>query len=111
DQPVEACPPSRVYRLKKFYRRNKVVLTTTCIVATALVLATVFSSRAALRARRAEAAARRETEREAVVSAFLQDMVASLNPVEATANRRAPATFTAARDLLDQAARRLDSSP
>ena len=28
DQPVEACPPSRTYRMRKFARRNKATLTT-----------------------------------------------------------------------------------
>ena len=37
DQPVEACPPSAVYRLRKFARRNKTTLTAAIIVATLLV--------------------------------------------------------------------------
>src|SRR5580765_2570734 len=32
DEPVEACPPSTVYRLRKFARRNKTTLTAAIIV-------------------------------------------------------------------------------
>ncbi len=38
DEPVEACPPSRAYRFRKFARRNKVALAMVSIVALALVL-------------------------------------------------------------------------
>ncbi|MDP6722716.1 MAG: serine/threonine-protein kinase, partial [Pirellulaceae bacterium] len=38
NEPVEACPPSSVYRLRKFARRNKVLLITTAIVATSLLV-------------------------------------------------------------------------
>jgi WD40 repeat protein len=37
DQPVEACPPSAIYRLRKFARRNKTTLTAAIIVATVLL--------------------------------------------------------------------------
>ena len=38
DEPVQACPPSTVYRFNKFARRNKVVLTAATLVALALVI-------------------------------------------------------------------------
>ena len=38
DQPVEACPPSRLYRLKKFARRNKGAFLTASAVVVAVVL-------------------------------------------------------------------------
>src|SRR5262249_5030511 len=37
DEPVEARPPSSVYRLRKFARRNRAVLVTTALVASALI--------------------------------------------------------------------------
>jgi tetratricopeptide (TPR) repeat protein len=44
DQPVEACPPSVAYRLRKYARRNRTMLTTAIVVSTALVLGTVIST-------------------------------------------------------------------
>ena len=41
--PVEARPPSTLYRFSKFARRNKVVLTTVTLIATALILGTTMS--------------------------------------------------------------------
>jgi WD40 repeat protein/serine/threonine protein kinase len=39
DEPVQACPPARWYRFRKFARRNKAVLATAAVVAVAVVLA------------------------------------------------------------------------
>jgi WD40 repeat protein/serine/threonine protein kinase len=39
DEPVEACPPSVLYRCRKFARRNKAVLRTAVVVGVALLLA------------------------------------------------------------------------
>jgi eukaryotic-like serine/threonine-protein kinase len=36
DEPVQACPPSRIYRLRKFARRNRLALAVTAVVAAAL---------------------------------------------------------------------------
>jgi serine/threonine protein kinase/WD40 repeat protein/tetratricopeptide (TPR) repeat protein len=41
DEPVQACPPSAAYRLRKFARRNKAALTTAALVGAALVAAVV----------------------------------------------------------------------
>ncbi len=54
DEPVQACPPSAVYRLRKLAQRNKGVLLAGVVVATALVLGTAASSWQAYRATRAE---------------------------------------------------------
>jgi cell division protein FtsL len=39
DEPVQACPPSAVYRIRKFARRNKAVLMTASTIALAVLLA------------------------------------------------------------------------
>jgi serine/threonine protein kinase/tetratricopeptide (TPR) repeat protein len=44
DEPVHACPPSAGYRLRKFARRNKGVLTATMLIAIALVVGMVVSA-------------------------------------------------------------------
>jgi hypothetical protein len=50
DEPVQACPPSAWYRLRKLARRNKVPLLTAAVVAVALVSGTVVSAWQAVRA-------------------------------------------------------------
>ncbi len=40
DEPVEACPPSAAYRLRKFIRRNRAGLVTTSLLGVALLVAT-----------------------------------------------------------------------
>jgi len=52
DEPVQACPPSAVYRFRKFARRNKTTLVMGSLVAAALVVGTVVSSWQAIRAQR-----------------------------------------------------------
>jgi serine/threonine protein kinase len=68
DQPVDACPPSAWYRLRKFARRNRPGLTTAALVAMALAGGTAVSLWQAARARGAarEASQRREESRQVV---------------------------------------------
>ena len=54
NEPVAARPPSAAYRLRKFVRRNKVMVTAAATVAAVLVLGILASTWEALRARRAE---------------------------------------------------------
>src|SRR5262249_1186790 len=39
DEPVQACPPSRSYRFRKFARRNKMLLATGGVIALAVLVA------------------------------------------------------------------------
>jgi serine/threonine protein kinase/tetratricopeptide (TPR) repeat protein len=64
DEPVQACPPSTVYRLRKFVRRNKVALTTAALLALALVTGTIVSAWQAIRATEAEGLAQTRLEAE-----------------------------------------------
>ncbi|MBI3886033.1 MAG: serine/threonine protein kinase, partial [Opitutae bacterium] len=59
-EPVLARPPSAGYRLRKFVARNKVACASAAAIAAALVAGTVVSVRQAIRATRAEQAARAE---------------------------------------------------
>ncbi len=52
-EPVEACPPSRGYRLRKFARKHRAVLTTVSLFAAVLAAATVISTWQAIRAKQA----------------------------------------------------------
>src|SRR5947207_2337015 len=82
EQAVEACPPSRLYRLKKFARRNKAVLVTAAVVVMVFVAASVVSTWEALRAQRATAIAvreadhaRSEADKQRAVNDFLNTML------------------------------------
>jgi WD40 repeat protein/serine/threonine protein kinase len=44
DEPVQACPPSTLYRLRKFARRNKAALATASIVAGVVIVAVAVST-------------------------------------------------------------------
>jgi serine/threonine protein kinase len=54
DEPVVACPPSAVYRFRKFARRHKGTLTTAVLLLAVLVIGTAVSIWQAIRATRAE---------------------------------------------------------
>ena len=57
DEPVEACPPTAGYKLRKFARKHKAGLATTAGFAALLVLGTAVSAWQAIRATQAEAVA------------------------------------------------------
>ncbi len=57
DEPVEACPPSTLYRLSKFTRRHRTVAVATVAVALALFLGAGIATDQAIRATKAETAA------------------------------------------------------
>ena len=64
DEPVQACPPSTMYRLRKFARRNMRVFVPAFVVALALVTGTIFSAWQAIRATNAEGLAQKRLEAE-----------------------------------------------
>ncbi len=57
DEPVEACPPTAGYKLRKFARKNKKLLATAAAFAAVLLLGVVASAWQAVRATGAEAVA------------------------------------------------------
>jgi serine/threonine protein kinase len=57
DEPVEACPPSAAYRLRKFARKNKKLLATAAAFVLLLTAAGAVSTWQAIRARQAESRA------------------------------------------------------
>jgi serine/threonine protein kinase/tetratricopeptide (TPR) repeat protein len=58
DEPVEACPPSSAYKLRKFARKNRKALATACAVVLLLAAAATVSTWQAIRATQAETKAR-----------------------------------------------------
>jgi len=63
DEPVQACPPSAGYRLRKFARRNKGLFVSAGIVAAALLLGIVGTTWQAIRATHASTTATFEAKR------------------------------------------------
>ena len=109
NEPVSACPPSASYRLSKFARRNKAVLSTVAAVVLALVTGTVISTWQAVRARNAELLWQRESDhskteanRANAVVALLLEMLDSANPDDTKG-----ADYTV-RELLDDFSQGLD---
>ncbi|TMQ32183.1 MAG: hypothetical protein E6K70_19945, partial [Planctomycetota bacterium] len=62
DEPVQACPPSALYRFRKLARRNKRLLAPAGVIALALVLGTAISTWQAIRATHAEGLAQERLE-------------------------------------------------
>jgi serine/threonine protein kinase len=62
DEPVEACPPSATYRLRKFAKKHRAALTTAVALALLLIGGIGVSSWQAVRATRAEAEANEAAE-------------------------------------------------
>ncbi len=60
DEPVEACPPSKIYRFRKFARRNKTALAAGTAVALALMVGAGIATWQAYRATKAEQQARQQ---------------------------------------------------
>jgi serine/threonine protein kinase len=65
DEPVEACPPSATYRLRKFTKKYRGLIATAAAFAAVLVLGVVISTWQAIAATRARDAARWATKAEA----------------------------------------------
>ena len=72
DEAVEACPPSRWYRLRKFVRRNRRLLPAATLFAVVLVAATAVSVWQAVIAREAQRQAATEAAIAKAVNEFLQ---------------------------------------
>jgi serine/threonine protein kinase/tetratricopeptide (TPR) repeat protein len=122
DEPVQACPPSVVYRLKKFVRRNKGPVLAAAVVLLALVAGIVGTTWGLLRAesaRQAEADQRERAEQEKQVAQavrdFLQkkllaqaDTLQQADALLGTGGQSAEAKYNPTiRELLDRAAAEL----
>lgn len=87
DQPVEACPPSTAYRLKKFIRRNQAGVLTGSAIAAALLLGLGLATIGLVQARRQRAIAEENAARAdraaktaTVVSDSLREILTSADP-------------------------------
>jgi serine/threonine protein kinase/ATP-dependent protease HslVU (ClpYQ) peptidase subunit len=91
--PVEAGPPSRVYRLRKFARKHRAALATAVAFIVLLIAAAALSTWQAIRATRADSQARAQAERAAQAE----------QAARAEAGKAAAINDFLTRDLLSQA--------
>ena len=75
---VTACPPSVIYRFRKFARRNKVALATSALVCASLVLGIIGTTRQAIRASRAEMLADARADETREFSDYLKELLFGL---------------------------------
>lgn len=101
DQPVDARPPSTMYRVARFARRHRSAVVAGALVVVALVIGLSVAAVGLVRARRAESVARREAATAQQVAGFLTGLFTVSDPSEARGN-----TVTA-REILDRGADRI----
>ena len=101
DEPVFARPPSTLYRLSRFARRNRLAVAAGATVTAALIIGLTVAGLALVRARRAESLARREAETSRQVANFLTGLFRVSDPSEARGNS------VTAREILDRGADRI----
>jgi serine/threonine protein kinase/tetratricopeptide (TPR) repeat protein len=117
DEPVQACPPSAGYRLRKFVRRHKGPVTAGVALAALLVLGIVGTSVGLVRALRAEHTATQETARATAAEAQATEEVAIAKAVndflqndllaQAAPEKNARAKKVTVEELLGRAAARI----
>ncbi len=97
-EPVEAAPPSRAYRARKFVRRHRISFAVATAFLVVLIAAVVISVTMAVRARQAEQEA-------SAVNAFLRkDVLAQADPSNQAKPNVAPDANLTVRTALDRAA-------
>jgi len=101
-EPVLAGPPSAVYHLRKYVKRNKVGVAAAALVIMAMVIGITGTSIGLVKAMKAERKAREEAETTQQVSDFLVELFHISDPSEARGN-----TITA-REILDRGAERIE---
>ena len=97
-EPVEARPPSALYRLRKLVRRHRVGAVAAAVVALAVIGGAGLATHGMIRARVAEAGALEEAETARRVTDFMVELFRVHDPYESTGE-----TVTA-RELLDRGA-------
>ncbi len=112
DLPVQACPPSALYRCRKFARRNKVVLAiTTCMLAALALgsgLATwqwrIAEARHVQAVQAAEKRAKAEAVAKAINQFLIKDLIGAASPEEARGRK------ITVEEVLDKGAANIDSA-
>src|SRR5262249_48690479 len=103
DQPVEACPPSKTYRLRKFARRNKQAIGVVTFIFTALGLGAKLSTLSYLKEKVARERSVVAEQRSRQVAEFMKATLAEAGPSMALGR-----DTSLLQEILDQSSRRLD---
>ncbi len=80
DEPVEAGPPGKLYRMNKFFRRHRSVAIAGTIVGLSLIAAIFVGGFGLLRATREAKEANRQAEKASAVTSLLNEMFRSASP-------------------------------
>jgi tetratricopeptide (TPR) repeat protein len=108
DEPVLAGPPGAMYRLKKTFRRHRILVLASGLVLLALVAGTAVSTWQAIRARRAERTARMEHEIATAVNDYLRDdLLGQASAFNQAGPNVSPDRDIKLRDVLDRASARV----
>ncbi|MCH8825268.1 MAG: serine/threonine protein kinase [Planctomycetes bacterium] len=102
DEPVDASPPSQVYRFRKFVKRNRAGVIAATVVALVLVLGIAGTTGGMLWALSAEKGMQRELTRTNEVKQIITEMLGSINPIVAQGKDNA-----LLKEILDKTAERL----
>lgn len=102
DQPIVARPPTAMYQLRKFARRNRWLVAGTAMVFVALGLGIAATSWQAYRARQAERRALAEAATSAEISRFLTTLFGSVDPGADGNNVRVVQLLSRAAEDIDQ---------
>ncbi len=105
-EPVQAGPPTAIYRLGKLVRRHRALVGAAAAVFLALVAGMVTTSTQAIRAKRAEERARSEAEVATAVNDFLARMLAAGDP-----KLNARGRDVTIREIVDRASQELQDAP
>jgi non-specific serine/threonine protein kinase/serine/threonine-protein kinase len=104
-EPVQACPPSASYRLRKFVRRNRGTVLAAAMVVLALLAGVAVSTWQALRATQAEARAHKSAATALAINHFLiADLFDAATPETAQGRK------VTVEEVLDKAAAKIDSA-
>ncbi|MBC8104956.1 MAG: serine/threonine protein kinase, partial [Anaerolineae bacterium] len=116
DEPVTAVPPSTIYQVRKFARRNKGLVAGIALAFVLLICGVIGTSIGLVRAKRALTAAdlsateaRREADKAKAINQFLDKMLASANPHSATVTNANAGRDVKVVQLLDDASKQLDA--
>ncbi len=112
-QPVEASPDSKGYRLRKFIQRNQsAVISAVLVLSSLLLIAYLFTTRLATernKANSAAIAAQEQAQRAQAIAGFLERILRAPNDKwYVDSEHKGPQTLV--KDVLDEAAKRLESN-